>query len=149
MIRRDRSTCQRKVYFSHRFLVFIVDLINWHKGVDMNIEGGLQYMSGWILCPPPPTNWGGAYSFTLVRTYLRPSFHPSVTLCSSVLVSTTPVFDAGIWNLHHSSDMHWTCAWRKQCFDSGHYCRIMSPWMTHIFWPYHTVGHTYFDHITL
>ena len=27
----------------------------------------------------------------------------------------------------------------KQSFDSGHYCRIMSPWMTSIFWPYNTV----------
>ena len=52
----------------------------------------------------PATTWGGAYSFTLVRRYVR----PSVRLFSTVLVSATPpkVFDAGTSNLKHSSDMH-------------------------------------------
>ena len=41
--------------------------------------------------------------------------------------------------LHRKSDMHWTCAKGKQNFDPEHYCRIMSPWMTYIFWPYRIV----------
>ena len=52
------------------------------------------------------TKSGGAYSFKLplsVRTYFR----PSVTLCGTVLVSATPsVFDLGIRNLQHASDMY-------------------------------------------
>ena len=52
----------------------------------------------------PATKRGGAYNFTLVHMYC----HPSVTLCSSLLVSATPptVFDTGILNLSHGSDMH-------------------------------------------
>ena len=49
---------------------------------------------------------------------------------------------------------------RKQNFDPGHYCRIMFPWMTHIFWPYSHALCTaivflspqllpYFDHISM
>ena len=49
--------------------------------------------------------------------------------CSTVHVSVSPstVFDAGIRNLQHSSDIHWTCASGKQNFDLGHFCKSMPP----------------------
>ena len=48
----------------------------------------------WGVFYGPATKWRGAYSFTLVTTYVR----PSVTHFSTVLVSPAPhtVFDAGI-----------------------------------------------------
>ena len=44
----------------------------------------------------PAMKWGGAYSFTLVHTYVHTYVRPS-HFFSTVLVSTTPpkVFDAG------------------------------------------------------
>ena len=41
-----------------------------------------------------------------VRTFVRHSVCPSIVPCSSILVSATAptIFDAGIRNLHHSSD---------------------------------------------
>ena len=48
----------------------------------------------------PAMNWGGAYSFSLVHTYVHTYVRPS-HFFSTVLVSTTPpkVFDAGILKL--------------------------------------------------
>ena len=78
----------------------------------------------------PATIWAGHKVLSLsVRTFIC----PFVIHCSTIVVSASPptVFDAGIWNLQYSSDMHWTCAQRKQNFDSDHYRWIISHKITY------------------